>query len=405
MKRQFVSWSKRNLLSVFSVGKRCLVKIRLRAGEKNFSSKNVRCILLMRLDGLGDLVLTLPAIRNIRAIFPRADITVLVSNGLGDLIRSTSYADNVWDNLERRKGLKEILRFIVQLRKHRFDLAIDLMPWSDRLSALILFFTRASFKSGCDVGWRSFCLNIRVAPPKEMKYEVENVLDIIRLTTGETVDSSLILPVGPESQKSVNLWLKELECASDELLIGIHPGAAELFRHKKAWAAEKFSQLGNFIMEKYKAKVFLIGGPGEIALCETIARQMNGKAIIVAGKIDIVRLVALMSRMTLFIGNHSGPLHLSLALKVPAVVISGPTDLIRWGPQGQEHIVVKKNLTCMPCEELGLRCLSGDFRCMSSISVGEVAEAVDRQLNKRFSRRRHYSYVPRVNRETNGCVQ
>ena len=162
----------------------------------------------MRLAGLGDLVLAIPAIRSIRLVFPKADITVLVKKGLGELISSTSYADNVWETPVSREGLGGILRFVLQLRKHRFDLAMDLLSSSDGRSALILALAKSPCKAGYDVGWRSFCLNMRVPPPGEGKYEVENVLDVVRVIAGDRVDSSLLLPVESKAQESIDQRLK-----------------------------------------------------------------------------------------------------------------------------------------------------------------------------------------------------
>lgn len=385
LKKIIVSGVKKLLLSAHSILKKSLISMHIIPEKDELRISNVKSILLIRLDGLGDLVLSTPAIRNIRHICPKASITILVKKGLGGIFDKLPWVDNFWEIFVSPKRFLGILKFVLQLRKYKFGLAVDLMTRSDFLSSAILGLTKAHYKAGYDVGWRSLFLDIKTKPTPEPRYEVNNVLEIVRTISDKPVDSSLFLPVETKAQEFIGERFKEWGISGGELLIGIHPGVAKLYMQKKAWPPEKFSQLADILVEKYKARVFLTGSPDDVSLCQGIVQQMKRLAVNISGEISITQLVALINKLNLFISNHSGPFQIAVAMNIPTVVISGPTDLNRWGPYGENHIVVKKDLNCIPCERLGRKCLWNDFRCIKTITVEDVLESVDRQLNRKIT--------------------
>jgi ADP-heptose:LPS heptosyltransferase len=90
------------------------------------------------------------------------------------------------------------------------------------------------------------------------------------------------------------------------------------------------------------------------------------------------KVAALIALLKLFIANNSGPLHIACALNVPTVSTMGPTNPFLWWPQGKNHIVVKKEMDCSPCNKP--KCTK--HACMRSISPEEMMEAVDSQITR-----------------------
>lgn len=132
-------------------------------------------------------------------------------------------------------------------------------------------------------------------------------------------------------------------------------------------------------MKEENTKVVLIGAENEKHLVEEVAYLMEESPILAIG-LKLTQLVSLIKKCSLFIGNSTGPMHIVSALNVPVVAIFGsqhPLDSYQeWGPWGEGHIVVSKDLNCPECHPSD--CIT--FNCMKLISVQDVFVAVQKQL-------------------------
>jgi len=154
-------------------------------------------------------------------------------------------------------------------------------------------------------------------------------------------------------------------------LAGVHPGAAWA---TKRWLPERFAELCRRLKSEGLTPV-LIGGPGDAALGAEIAAA-SGAADLV-GKTDLEELKSLMGRLSLFVTNDSGPMHLAAAAGVPVVAIFGATTReLGFFPYGAGHRVVEADLACRPCGLHGAKaCPEGHFLCMRLLSVDQVQQA------------------------------
>ena len=125
----------------------------------------------------------------------------------------------------------------------------------------------------------------------------------------------------------------------------------------------------------------ITGGPEDVKLGEKIQRLMKTKAILLANKLTLSQLCALSTRFDLFISTFTGPLHIAVASGALTIILSGPTPVKRWAPQGNGHIVIQKDLPCVPCQDRTY-CERGDYACMRKISVEEVLRAVEVQMRR-----------------------
>ncbi|MCJ7662901.1 MAG: glycosyltransferase family 9 protein, partial [Desulfobacterales bacterium] len=172
-------------------------------------------------------------------------------------------------------------------------------------------------------------------------------------------------------------WASELleknGISANELTIAIHPGA---YYPSQRWPAERFGEVARRILEKCGAKVILLGSSDEEELLKAV-KDSTGNGIQIFSCSGIRELMALLSKCDLMICNNSGPLHIASALKVPTVSMIGPTVTPLWLPCGKHDMVINKALSCSPCN----RAVCNGHKCMESITVDEVFEAVRAQIS------------------------
>ncbi len=156
--------------------------------------------------------------------------------------------------------------------------------------------------------------------------------------------------------------------------VGIHPGTSSLKNHeKRRWPAPYFSELSNMILKQFKnAFVFVFGGPEEDVLKNKVREHSSYADRVIAVRTNSIReTAAIMKHMHLFITNDSGLMHLAAALQIPTVSIFGPTNPVWVKPWMVPHRVVRLGLPCSPCfyySAKPLVCKAGlDFACLTDL--------------------------------------
>jgi lipopolysaccharide heptosyltransferase II len=335
----------------------------------------VHNILLIKLERIGDVVLSTPAIRAIKSFFPDSNISIVVNLYTKPLIKNDPHINEVY-TYDKRKSLKKKIHFIKELRRKKFDLAVDLGT-RDLLftSVWLLSLSKTRIAVGLNNFGRGFLYNYKVSPsstPLPYSQEVLNILAPLGITD---VDIQPKLYLSEEDITYIQDYLTSMGIKSGDLLIGIHPGG---YFKTLRWTKHGYAQVADYLITKYNAKVFFLGSTKEQPLVDEVVRLMKEKPIDVAGKTSLGQLMALISQCQLFIGGSSGPLNIALGLEVPTISFLGPSIPERWWPQGEKHIVLRKDLPCSPCRS-GY-CFRGDIACMVNITKEEVIEAVDKQL-------------------------
>ena len=163
-------------------------------------------------------------------------------------------------------------------------------------------------------------------------------------------------------------FLKEHRIPKGTVLVGMNPGSVW---NTKRWLPERFAELCVRLRADGLIPV-LIGGAEDKALGARIAQ--DGGALDLTGKTDLEELKALMGRLSVFVTNDSGPMHLAAAAGVPVVAIFGATTReLGFFPYGPGHRVVEVDLACRPCGLHGAsKCPEGHFLCMRLLTVDQV---------------------------------
>lgn len=331
----------------------------------NLMKTDIKKILVMRLDRLGDIILSIPALRALRKEFPQSEITLLVYDNLCGLTELKKYSDEII-------GFKKenIFKIIYELRKKNFDMAIDFLSRADNMSAIILGAMRAKEKLGFNVGMRRLFLSIKFRPHNIELYEVDTLLKMLEKLDIETNDNQLELSLDINEEEFVNLWLIKNNVEKNDILIGINPFAGDMV---KMWPIEKFVELVKLITNKYPVKIILTGSDNEAGKIKSVFKYILSKKVISsAGEVSLNGLVTLIDRFKMLISGNTGPMHIAITRNIPLLLINGYSSLKRWGPHEGNNLIIKKDYPCVPCELRGGKCIYGDYRCMNEISVDEV---------------------------------
>jgi lipopolysaccharide heptosyltransferase II len=333
----------------------------------------IRRILFIRIDRLGDLVLSTPAIEALKKRYPASELTVLAAPVTAPLLACNPHADRIvlydraWP-LTRRIGV------IRELRDSRFDLVVD--PYDDWEveTAVIAGWTASPIRVGFAVGGREAFFNVRLREPEPGRHLTDVVLESLApLGIAATETQPAVYLTEDEKHRARN-WLRD-RIGENRIVIGLHPGA---HYESQRWPADYFKALTAKLACIRGTAVAVFGGPGEKALVESIAEGAPGPVETFVGG-DVRRFAALISCCRVLVCNNSGPLHLAGALRVPTVSFMGPTVKSRWFPKGELHRVLRMDdLPCIGCNEGS--CPTGKHDCMRLITPAEIMDVLSDRI-------------------------
>ena len=314
-------------------------------------------MLVVKLSSLGDLFHVLPAVTMIRR-----SLSVTV-----DWVTQPEYVDLVrcFDGVKsviafpRRTFAAGFPSFLRELRVERYDFILDFQGLLK--SAIAARCARGGRRIGPSYsreGAHLFYHEIAGRKDKA-RHAVEEALDFVR---------HLNIEVGaPEFPVSFSA----MEPAGNSPRVVLAPCSRW---PTKNWPPERFILVGRGLKERAGATLFLVGAPGDRAVCEQIERGIGAGVVNLCGRTSLVELGSLMQQMNLAITVDSGPMHMAAAVGVPVLAVFGATDPKRTGPYGKAHrVLVTEGLECRPC--FSDVCRRGDLACLDRVSADEVLDA------------------------------
>jgi lipopolysaccharide heptosyltransferase II len=362
----------------------------MRVKGNGLAAKDVHNILLIQLGDIGDVVLSLPCIRTLRERFPDAGITVAVREKARELIEECGWATGVISVSKNRRGLVAEMAyqkdFLLKLLRPRFDLAIDLRTGTR--GALLAFLSGAAQRIGFfdnEGGWlRNRAFTDLTFPKVERGQHLAEYYHSILDEFGLQATSVRPVYKVPKKRKQEVLALFAKEKISlDQPVVAVQPFS--LWRYKD-WSAKKYAQLITRISSEFCPQVVITGSPAE----RDRAWELLGMCPIdtvhnLVGETSIGLLAGVLAACRLFVGGDSSGMHLSAAVGTPTVSIFGPSSAAAWAPRGEEHVVVQKDLPCVPCDRKGCNGI-GMSRCLEELTVVEVMAAVTKQMKRLYAK-------------------
>jgi heptosyltransferase II len=314
-------------------------------------------ILVRATNWVGDAVMSLPALQAIRERYPHARISVLAKPWVADLYGRESFLDEII-----LYSGESPWRTGHELRVRRFDCAILLQNAFE--AAWIAWLARIPARIGYKTDGRRLLLTrgLDVPKPGEIPHH-ERFYYLELLRRAGLIDS---LPACDE----IRLRRDPAPASNGKRVIGVSPGAA--YGTAKRWLPERFAEAAGELAKARGASIALFGSKSERALCEDVARQLDGCPVVnYAGETTLAQFIELAESCELFLTNDSGAMHIASALGIPTVAIFGATDDTTTGPTGSNARVVRHPVDCSPCL---LRECPIDHRCMTGVSAGRVVE-------------------------------
>lgn len=359
-------------------------------------------ILVLRLDDIGDFVLTSPLLRAMRNGFPSAHISLLINSRVADLARECPYVNEIIEvDVARAPAPIDQLVTLVRAKEFAkreladkgFQCALIPRPDIDNAGALAM-----AYYAGIPVriGYSEWVLPLKHTKNRgydrflthpigslQGSHEVEWLLNIGEIVGADVRDDRLELWPPHASRQAVRAVLSTAR-HKDKPLIALAPGAS---LDRRRWPVASFAALANMLIERRAARIIVVGAAGDAESGERIKSGAGaGDVINAAGRLSLNETASLLGECQLFIGNDSGPMHMAAAMGVPCVEIScHPKDggrlaansPTRFAPWGVRNVVMQPQHASTPCSG---SCSKNYAHCIMQVTIDEVFMAAEELL-------------------------
>lgn len=348
--------------------------LRRRHRPENFSR-----ILLLRIERIGDLLMALPAIAEVGALAPRADIDLVVGSWNADLARAmpavtrVEALDTTWLARDRGGlGLASLLKSARAWRGRRYDLAINFEP--DVRSNLLLAASGARWTAGYRSGGGGPLLDLALDYDTSA-HTTANARRLVEAVFGRPSPGipspRLTIPEDARSQASRRL------ASAARPVVGLQASGG---REIKQWPPERFAAVAQRLIAERGATIVLTGAAADRPLVERVRGLLPPASVIDASDdVDLLTLAAVLERLDLFVTGDTGPMHLASTVGTPIVAVFGPSDPARYAPMGPFDRIVRVDLPCSPCNRIRrppARCVGHTPDCLAGVAADAVFEAV-----------------------------
>jgi ADP-heptose:LPS heptosyltransferase len=356
----------------------------------------LRRVLLVRLERIGDLLMTLPAIAAVRRLAPAAALDLVVGSwnaplaGLIPGISRVITADARW--LARGNAADSWLTLARRARGwHRggYDLAINFE--GDIRSHVLTAMSGARRRVGFDHGGGGPLLTDRVQfDPR--RHTVANAARLV--AEAFAIDREALerecLQSAREGRSALSLdepsmtQAASIVAARPSPLIGVHVSGG---REIKQWPPDRFAEVASRLAAETGGTLVLTGAPSDRTMVASVAARLRPAQVVdVSGTLDLPSLAAVLERLVMLVTGDTGPMHLSEAVGTPVVAIFGPSDPTRYGPRLPSSRTVRVDLPCSPCNRIRRppeRCVGHTPDCLAGVDVDAVADAARQVLESR----------------------
>ena len=326
-------------------------------------------ILVIKSGALGDLIAGTTAIRALRNSYPQASITVLANSLMQDVCPPGSLIDNMIVFEPRKGSLGSYLSIFRELRRHRFDLAVNLR-WSSEFSTVLTYGSGAKVRLGSGPKNFRWMYSHRTPLYGERRHEFTRHLDIVRTLGIPAVEPEPFVYISEEDRRHAKRFFESVDCSPTSVLL-LHPGASTV---SKMWMPERFGEIGRRAIEHFHTNLVVTWGPGEETLAQAVTQYIGAGASL-APQTTVGRLSAIIELAGMCVCNYSGVMNIAMAVKTPMVAL-GCTSPEDWGPYGPLHRTVNS------AREYDSYTEQERLTAMESIAVEEVWRVVDQRWHE-----------------------
>jgi len=363
--------------------------------NESLNLSTVKSAAVIRLDEIGDVVLTSPLLRELRRNLPNADLTLVVRREIVPLVERCPYVNRVIGMPSSGRGGRGELRRMFSAwklsKKRLWDLHLDLalLPRWDMDAAGARLLAKLS-----GARWRVGFADPPLAPERLPPSPTSSETFLTQIVVGEQGMHEAQRPLellksigGRVEDERLEIWTDDADEMEAEKLLQdarrplVGMGIAALADIKR-WPVERFAAVARHLVEKYGAGIVLIGGPMDRELSKRMRDKLDFPVVDLVGRTTLRQTAAAIRRCAMYVGNDTGPLHMAAALGVPVVVVSchpiggdqaSQYSAARFGPWRVPSRVVQP-IALPPCTSY---CQSTGAHCIGNVSVEQVMAAVD----------------------------
>lgn len=333
-------------------------------------------IAFIRLDGIGDVMAAMPAVKALKDTFPSARLTMIVQHRVRELPRSLPFVDEVitlpCDLYSSSASFVRSLSCTLRLKKvllaNRFDVAVD--PRGDPRIILAMHRAKIPLRIGVNSAGGAFWLTRSTGYSRSLP-EVEHNLDVVSLLGAKGHPEYPHLQGEPDAWRSL---LSAFPLLSRPFFV-VHPSAT---MQTKLWPAKRFASVIDHVAKRTRLLPVLIGAADTMKVARAVVEAAKTPTLSLAGRTSLGQLIALLAHSALFLGNDSGPAHIAAATRCPtAIIFSGTNDPKVWKPPGHNVRAIWHYVECSPCERRFCR----NPRCLLGITVQDVTTTIDQLIS------------------------
>lgn len=323
-------------------------------------------ICVLRLGGMGDILLSTPTVRALAEHFGTQEIDYFVGPGMSVALDGLPYVrDTIVFDRTRDVQPRAFFDLIRRVRAARYDLFLNLQPSIKTVAIQKLSGAKQQIV---------FQKNREKQSDGKVRHAIDDFSKEIKPLGVKVLDRQLDFYIPEAARQSL---AQKFDLSTP--YIAVNPAGT---RDINRWPAERFAALFSALARAEPSfRLVLLGGPSDTALAEQIAGQTDVSLVNLCGKLTIKELGALLERSSCVVTGDTGPLHIASAVKAPIVCLSGAADPDRTGPtRPGDLVVINRELSCVPCQ--GRYCKRGDIACMAELPVAWVLDAVQRRIQR-----------------------
>jgi ADP-heptose:LPS heptosyltransferase len=316
-----------------------------------------RRILAVRLDNLGDVLVTTPAIHAIKRSLPDASITLLASPVGAQAGKLNPDIDEVvvyeapwmdpWSRLPQDPEREQ--RMIAEIASRRFDGAVIFTSFRQSAlpSAYLCYLAGIPLRLAASIDGPGSLLTTRHRHPERMMHEVERGLDLVGAIGFSTDEEDLVLAPPASTRQTASRLLEGVRGRRTGPVVVVHPGCSMPAR---TYPWEMYVDVCDLLVERLDAVVLLTGTNGERELVAGVRERMRNEAVDLSGSLPFDVFCALIEAADLTVTNNTGPMHVSAAVKTPVVALFALTNPPeQWGPWRAPYRQLYHEVPCRLC--------------------------------------------------------
>lgn len=319
-------------------------------------------ILVIQLRQLGDVILTTPLVRNIRNIYPEAEIHFLTEKPWDQVYRFNPKVNKII-TIPRKISFLKKLFYLRNIYKEKYDIVFD--PFSNPTSAFFSFFSLAPQRYGLESSIRNFFYTTVTKSSDESEYSAKHKLRMLENFKINIDDCQIEIPISDEL-KEFGLKFKN-EFFKNNKMVAFNVISR---REAKIWDKKHYIQLGNWLIEQ-GFSLFFVYGPGEKEMANEVYSLLEKKemALIDYPLPNILQLRSILEYCSFYIGNDGGIKHLSVCAHIPTFTIFQNILWSNWTPPNQEKHHVISN--CLQNDNVCPKCVSSST-CFKNLTPEQV---------------------------------